>query len=304
MKRLLILIVALLIAGNTIAQKEKLELKLVKGETYQQIMATDMSMIQTVQGQEMNIKIGMNAKMSFQVLDKIDTIYQVNCKYESISMKMDMPTGAMEFNSESTAESDILSKLMAVMKKNPFIIKLSKSGKVLAVSGTEKLFDGFADIAGANAAQLEQMKAQLSQSFGEKALRANLELSMAIYPSKAVQIGDQWQIKGSIQSGMQADVATIYTLKEVTDQYYIISGSSTITSGDGTMETNGMQMKYNLKGDMKSDLKINKKTGWVADSTMEQHIKGSSEILPGGAIPDGMTIPMDMTSKIRVRDGK
>ena len=302
-KYALTLLFATLIGTASYAQKEKLELKLVKGQTYLQRMTSDVAIAQTMQGQQMNIKMNVNGQVSYKVLDKIDTIYTIVCKYESLAMKMDLPTGPMEFNSESTKEDDLLSKVMAGMKKNSFTLKMTTLGKVIDIKGIEKLFDGFSDIPGATSAQIAQMKSQLSQSFGEGAFKGNLESNFSIYPTKTVQVGDTWVIKGKLKSGMEGNVISTYTLKGLTSDNYLITSISTIaTSGAETESAPGMKMKVNLNGDMKSDLTISRKTGWIVAGNIDSHLKGTSEILPNAQIPNGMSIPMDMSTTMKITD--
>ena len=43
---------------------------------------------------------------------------------------------------------------------------------------------------------------------------------------------------------------------------------------------------------MKSDLKVDKKTGWVMAGTAEQSINGKAKIGANDQMPDGMDIPM------------
>lgn len=295
--------IALIFTTVSFAQKQKIELRLVKGQTYNQRLASDMTMIQQVQGQQLNIKIGIKALMSYKVLDQLDTVYLVACKYESLSMKMEMPNHTMSFDSENPRESDLLSKMMAGMKKNTFTMKMSKTGKIVEVKGIEKLFDGLTESTTLPAAQLAQMKTQLSQSYGEEAFKANMEMSMALYPKIAVSVGDKWITKGKLKSGMTADIETTYTLKDVTSDYYIITGISKIsTTGKDVNDNNGMKMIYHMAGDMTSDIKINKTTGWMANAIILQHIKGHTELQPTAQLPDGMSMPMDMSNKMTLSE--
>ncbi|RZK33888.1 MAG: hypothetical protein EOO90_31610 [Pedobacter sp.] len=189
------------------------------------------------------------------------------------------------------------------MKKNTFTMKMSKTGKIVEVKGIEKLFDGLIESTALPAAQLAQMKTQLSQSYGEEAFKANMEMSMALYPKLAVSVGDKWITKGKFKSGMTADIETTYTLKDITSDYYIITGISKIsTTGKDVNVNNGMKMIYHMAGDMTSDIKINKITGWMANAIILQHIKGHTELQPTAQLPDGMSMPMDMSNKMTLSE--
>ncbi|TCC91747.1 hypothetical protein EZ428_08310 [Pedobacter frigiditerrae] len=303
MKNIITCCIALLLTTASYAQKQKIELSLVKGQTYNQRLASDMTMIQNMQGQDLNIKIGINALMSYKVLDQLDTVYIISCKYESLSMKMEMPNNTMSVDSENPKEGDLLSKMMAGMKKNTFTMKMTKKGRIVEVKGIEKLFEGLSEATELPAAQLAQLKAQLSQSYGEEAFKANMEMSMAVYPKIAVNVGEKWITKGKLKSGMTADIETTYTLKDVTSDYYLITGISKITTtGKDVNVNNGMKMIYHITGDMTSNIKISKITGWMANAVIQQHIKGHTEIPPTAQLPDGLSLPMDMSNKMTLSE--
>jgi hypothetical protein len=124
MKKILTIIIITIYSSYCQAQKERIELNLVKGETYRQHIIADMDMVQSLGGQDMNIKMGVSGKMAYKVLAVLDSAYEIEVKYESLGMKMDMPNGAMSIDSEKENSDDVFSKVLAAMKKNPFNITI------------------------------------------------------------------------------------------------------------------------------------------------------------------------------------
>jgi len=168
------------------------------------------------------------------------------------------------------------------------------------VKNTDNLFKAIERFTEIPAAEKEQMKALLSKSYGEKAFKENMKLSSVVFPSEAIAIGDQWSVKNIFTSGNLIEIETTYELKEAAEEYYLITGISKITSlnKDTYIEQNGIEMRSDLIGTMKTMLKINRKTGWIINGETEQHIKGNNYIKDSAAIPGGITIAVESTNKI------
>ena len=103
---------------------------------------------------------------------------------------------------------------------------------------------------------------------------------------------------------MAADMETSYELKEVNDTFYVISGISTIVTADKNayVQSNGMPLKYDMKGTMTSEIKINRKTGWVIESNTDQTIQGIAQIEKNPQMPEWMSIPMTMHNVMTVTE--
>lgn len=304
MKNIILFFATIFLSINSFAQQHDISLKLKKGETYTQHLTSDMNMVQGINGQDMEVNMGMNAKMAFKVLNIVDHIFELEVSYQSLSMKMGMAGRDMVFDSEKKDTTDVMSKLLNAMKKNSFIIKMSKSGQVTEVKGIDRLFSSIDAMKELEQAQKEQMKSVLAKSYGEKAFKSNLEMSMAVYPSNPVKVGGTWEFSGKIESSINAAVETIYTLKEVNDDFYIITGNSKIKtlSKDEYTSTNGMEIKYDLTGTMQSEVKLNRKTGWIVGGNVDQQISGDTLIKASEQVPDGLTIPLKMKTKMIISE--
>lgn len=302
MKKILALLIIITYSIHCQAQKEQIELNLIKGETYRQNMVADMSMMQKAGGQEIAIKMQISGKTAYKVLNVIDTIYDIEVKYESLAMKMDMPSGGMIIDSEKESPDNVFSKVLVAMKKHPFQIKISKSGKVMEVKNIENLFNAFNDFPELPAAQKDQIKKQLSDSYGEKSFKNNLEMSLSIFPAKRVSKGEHWTVKSKFESGSSAEMETTYELKEITSDYYLLTSLAKISTSNNTtyVEKNGMQMKSDLNGSSDAEIKIDKKTGWIISSKTNQQVNGTITIKENDAIPGGMTLPMKMNNIITI----
>lgn len=145
---------------------------------------------------------------------------------------MNLPTGAITIDSEKENSDDVFSKVLAAMKKNPFGISISKNGKIIAIKNIENLFNTFNEFPQLAQAQKEQLKKQLSESYGEKAFKSNLATSLSIFPGKHVSKGEHRTVKGKLESGVQDEMETVYELKEIGYDYYLLGGASKITTAN------------------------------------------------------------------------
>ncbi len=305
MKRILNLLIGLVLLTSCQAQKEKLELHLTKGEIYNQKMVSNVSILQTINGQQVNMKISINAKMTYKVTDIQNSVYDMEVRYESLIMKMSLPNGEMEFSSEKNDESDIFSTILGTMKNKPFLVKMTKTGKVNEVKNIElvflNMFDKFPQLSDV---QKQQIKGQIMQAYGEKAFKGNIEMCSAIFSDSPVSKGDKWTINTQLESAMSAKMETVYELKDNTDSYYQILGNSKIETADkdAYIESNGMPLKYDMIGTMTSDIKTNKKTGWTISAMINQSIKGTAYVKDNPQLPGGMAIPMTMNNVMTITE--
>ncbi len=305
MKRILNLLIGLALLTSCQAKKEKLELNLTKGEIYTQKMISNVSILQTINGQQVKMNMSINAKMTYKVTGIQNAVYDMEVRYESLIMKMNLPNGEMEFSSEKNDENDIFSTILGTMKNKPFLVKMTRTGKVNEVKNIELVFsDMFNKFPQLSDVQKQQIKGQLMQAYGEKAFKGNFEMCSAIFSDSPVSKGDKWTINTQLESGMSAKIETIYELKEITDSYCQILGNSKIETADkdAYIKSNGMPLKYDLAGTMTSDIKIDKKSGWILSAIIRQSIKGTAYIKDNQQMPGGMAIPMTMNSEMTISE--
>lgn len=297
MKTIFTLILTVFVLTSYQTQNSDLSLKLEKGKEYKQITNSKATIIQEVNGQKMNMVMTIKGTMTFLVKDITENGYNMDAKFEELSMSMQMPQGLMEFSSEKNDANDIFSTILGAMKDKAFGITMSKTGKITDVKNVEALwstaintFDQLPEM------QKEQIKAQIMKAYGAEALKGNIEMVTAIYPDSPANRGDKWTINTKLESGMSANMTTDYEFAELTSEYALIKGKSTIVTADkdAYIESNGMPMKYDLTGSMDSEIKVDKNTGWIIKATINQKIEGDTYIKENPQLPNGMKIPMTM----------
>jgi hypothetical protein len=303
MKFFSFLFTMLLMAGICSAQSYDLSLKLEKGKSYPQKMTSQMLMSQKMMGQDINIDMNIESHITYTVVDVVNGNFDVEVVYDWMRMKMGTPMGAQEFSSETTGEPNPLSDMLTTLKNNKFNMVIDPKGNVVEVKNLDKLFDAMmASTSQLPEMQKQQMVTQMKQSFGPDAFRSNFESSMAIFPDKAVKVGDTWMKELSISAGMNLQMVANYKLDRVEGGKYCISAVTDFKTSEesNTMVTNGMTMKFDLKGTGTSEMKVDQKTGWASETLVLQDIAGKIDMKDVPQMPDGMSIDMKMKGETRM----
>ncbi len=300
MKTIYTLLFMFLILSSGYAKKIQLTLKLEQGKEYRQVSDSKVNVNQEINGQKMNIVIQVKASMTYLVKAVNDHDYDLEVKYDSLSMIMQLPQATMMFSSEKNSEQDMVSQILEALKNQPFGLKLSDTGKVMEVKNIESLFESiFSKFPQTADSQVTPMKDQIKSLYGEDSFKGNIQMVTAIFPEGPVAIGDTWTVDTKVESGMSANVSTTYTLKDSQKDYVLIDGDSKFESAnkDAYSETNGMPIRYDLAGTIKSGLKIDSRTGWIIEAKLNQDIQGNTYIKESDQMPNGMKIPMTMNSE-------
>lgn len=278
------------------AAKTNLALQLEVGKTYPMRSVSTILINQELMGQKIETTMVVTGAMDFRVTAVNGQSYSLDTRYTLLIMEVKSPMGDMSFSSESGA-SDAMSVILAKMKEQSFQVEMNTVGRVLTVNGLDELFaasvKGLADFSDE---QKAQVVGQVKQAYGDQALKGSIETITAIYPEAAVAEGDSWQSVVQLESGMAATQTSTYTFKGQEGGFYLVTGQGTIETADkdAYIQSNGMDMKYDLKGTMTSELKIDQASGWVSEAKIEQAISGKATVKANGAISEDLELPMEL----------
>jgi len=259
-----------------------IKLNLETGKEYTQSnTSTLITKISFVDGRKMEMPITIVGSMSFIVESESDTAYFVEVKYKKLSMTMKMPQGvSMTFDSESA--DDLMSKSFKGLVDNSFKIILLKNGRVSSVDMSAFWEKVNSSLEWLPLMQKEQIVEQIKQAYGEKAFKGSLEQVFAFLPEKPVNKGEKWHTQIELNANFPATMNSEYKLGKITKDYFVIMGTSDISTNglqDAiTQSSSGELMRYNLIGNATSNIKIDRNTGWVIESTIKQTLKGKSFI--------------------------
>ena len=285
------------------AQPVDLRLKLEVGETYRQSSSSTVIINQILEGAPFDMIMKVDGIAAFRVESKEADAYTIKVSYEKLSLGINMDGQETMYTSEKIDTNDLVSLLLGEMKNNPFHMVLSDKGRVLSVTG----IDGWIEPALGKMSRFPvevviEVIEQVKKSYGEEAVKGNIELATAIFPTKAVSKGDKWKTSTELNSTMQADIETQYTLTKLTNKMAMLEGKSTIVTDPDAppMESPGATIQYNLKGEMQSTIELDLATGWIATSTFKQQLAGDNLITPTMAGIDPMKVPMKLTSDMTI----
>jgi hypothetical protein len=301
MKKIVFILCSLFIATSIQSQSYLIKFNFKKGAEFKQNLNSSMQITQEVSGQEMQINMGIKATTTFKVTKAKDTLYEMDVKYSNMSMSMQMAGQA-----NSPMLDDLMGKMFRQIEGKSFQISLSSSGNIISVRNLEQLFNQLFDsLPSLSQEQKEQFKTQISQAYGEASFKSSFKVSTSVFPSYAVQKGDQWTINNQLISNYTFDVNSQFQLVDVDKEFYYIKAQSklsTLNQSDSSYnEVNGMSIRVMLNGAAESTYKLDRKTAWIIESTTQQTLQGSTEIKETEQFKGGMKIPLKMTQTSTIK---
>nr|WP_068891757.1 DUF6263 family protein [Pedobacter panaciterrae] len=297
MKKSLLLLFAasVLLACNS--EPARILIKLTKGQSYIQHIVTKMSVSQKIMEKETTSLSISDMVNKCEVIDVSDSIYTLKVTYQSMSTKI-----LVNGDSSATVKNP-MSSILKELKGKSYQVKMSNSGRIVETIGADSIFK---DLIAKMPSLPEELKAalvkQMSDSYGDKALKENAALGMNFYPQKSVKEGDTWNVRREGGDNLMAPkIDAAYKLDKITLSEYIISGKSTMVVGsngkNGVMNI-VIPMQYDLSGTMNSNYKIDKKTGMIKESKINQEMKGNITINSGALAKSDSKIAMSITGEI------
>lgn len=302
MKKISLISSVTLLSFNLFAQKVDIKLHLEKGQEYSINTEIKSIMTQELMGQKMDVNSESTQNVSYKVVNKNNDNYTL----ESQIIRIFQSTKAMgdntEFSSDLENKENDLNKAFYNMTQEPFTIIVNSKGEAMDIKVDERYWEKiFKDIELPQGVNKDDLEAQLKASNGPENIKAGLSNIFAYIPPHPVALNDEWEVNSTSQSSMTLNTKGSYKLEAIHDGYYIISGTTNLSTpeGEGKMEQMGMEMQQDIKGIQKSTFKVDAKTGWIIEGKVEQNLKGALKILPNSQVPDGMEIPLSGRTTIK-----
>lgn len=268
MGRLFIKILVInLIFINTLTAQNLLQYRLKIGDSMTVSQKATQHIAQDEEGTQHNIQNTLEENYTFNVISKTDSTYILNFRFNTFKLKtvsnkfgtlVDIDT-AKVLEDEDT-EGLIYSGLTA----SPLEIEMSKSGKIIRVSGTEAMIDRMISQAGVEDEFTKQLMIESMKSdFGSESLSKSFEQFTYIYPTTPLKEGATWT------NTFSGDFNTIntWTLEKTTD-VLVLKADCTLNMSIKDEHTNLL-----LKGTQHIDVIANKEKGFIQEMvvTAEAH---------------------------------
>lgn len=229
---------------------------------------------------EQNHQINITSGYLLDVIDEKDNIKTLRATYRSFKMYMNIMGMEIKVDtdqpSEPVEQADLkanplgrMDKIFAGIKGKEFIMKVDDEGKVLEVSGFDKIVNEMIDSIGMEEDAKLQVQASLQDQFNGQVIKDQFAQVFSIFPGKEIKTGDSWE--KTIQTGgrMPADYTTKYTVKEMEGEHITLTAQTNIKQvANSDMEIKGVQNGHLL---------VQGTTGLILSAEFDQDIATKSQ---------------------------
>jgi hypothetical protein len=280
-----------------------LKYNLKKGEIYKQNTVTSTEIAQKIsEQQEIKVNFAINMKTTYEVKDVKDENYTLEMKYKEVKLNIAIPGKGYSLSFDSNTPEDIatLQDMGPILKATidkPVEIIITKTGTVESVKGVDKILEAMSGSIDKSIPDVEKkgILSQFSSQFSDEHFKTFFAQNSSYFPNKPVDKGDTWDVKLSTTiSNFTLETNVKTTLKSIDENVVTIDTEGTVSTPEGyEWEMNGVKAKTALKGMQKGPIKIDKNTGWIIFSDIDQSFSGEIEVM-------GMKMPMSVTGKTTI----
>jgi hypothetical protein len=289
------IVVALLIQSLVFGASATIQprLKLTVGQKFKLKAGSDAKMTQTVNGEKQTILDSASIMFAFEVQNVDETgDMTIKATYDSIRLTEDAPAGKVSFDSASTAEAPPLTRGIAALVGQSFIMRITPDGRVRSVTGADEIV---AKAIEKHNVLSEPWKSSMSRiiqdRFGDLQTSENMQGLFGIYPEKAVAVGERWSRKIE----MIGNIAECFF--KITDRkagVLTIKAYATIAPNPDAppIQMGLAQVKSEATGTQEGTFRIDEATGMILNLKETNKSSGNLVVITGGPevrIPTSVT---------------
>lgn len=291
MKKLFSTIFVLALLSFSSYAQIKLAYNLDSSTEYSSKLVLDQNISQTIFGQVQAQQNAQGYGTKINVVNSEDGVYTLRLEYTSIMLKQ--PMAGVDYDSETaTTEPVGPMKAFASVIGNGYEITIDKSGMVSSISGLDEMVDSMiSDMELTDEAQIAAMKTQLASQYNEANSESQLDRLILTYPDRMLNKGDTWSADESITAPFAMNIQTTYELVDYDDETATINVTSDIFTEGEPMSMMGATMTPDLTGVQSGTITVDRNTGFILSSTLEQLISGVMNLTS----PQEMEIPIEIT---------
>ncbi len=292
---------ALLCAAPARAQKKvELRLNLQEGQTYDQTIAMQQKISQTIQKQRWDSITSTRFVMQQEVMERnSDGTLKIKTIYKTVQADtLFTGSGNKQFviHYDSTKPSnkvEAATQVFQAMIGQSIISTVSPRGEVVKIEGFDQLAKRIVDSQKIPAAQRAQMlkametgmKSQTGQTIG-----------LAPFPEMPIAIGDSWTTQNSQAKVVPILLITNYTLAAIKNGVATLNVQSKISSNpdSSAMEVAGSKVKTDFSGTQSGVMRVDEITGLPQNFELHMRMVGRISINNAKMPEASATIPMHM----------
>ncbi len=290
------LFLALTIGVN--AQSYNLKYNLNKGQDYRFYQETKMKIVQSLGFIEQEINNEFKGITRFTPVGNEGVNIILNTSFESMIVSVKSLIFNLDYDSSKPIDpSNEISKVYSGIIGKNFKMVITPQGKVLRVEGIDKMISDAVNAMGNIQPQMAaMMRKTVSSQFGAEALIGNMGMLLSMYPNTSKKVGDNWSNDTKITSGLNAELSNTWTLADASNKQWKLKGNGNISTMGGEAEMNGMKVTMKLSGNQDSEFVVSQNDGWFVSGKQKQQIQGMVSMKGNAQMPQGMDIPMKVSS--------
>jgi len=255
-----------------------LKMRMNNGDTFHQNVKMDMDMKMNVPGRPVNMKMNVDAGVTFEVTDTTNTNKELKLTYTRMHMGMDMGNKATSAVNIDSIMDETIGKIIGRSVR----IELSPTNEITQVKG----FDSLMMETGNN----ENTRQMTEKMFSKEQMNNMFGMLFSMYPAKPVKVGETWTSKSKVNlANMDMEINIKYKLVSVKNGLADIDVDGVI-DGKGDMKQNGVPVGISMSGTQKGMLTIKMSDGYLENGSYKMDAKADME-MSGQKIP--MTIKAD-----------
>ncbi len=269
------------------------------GDVYSTTLSMTQNIKQTMMGLDQVAENEQIISVDFTTEGVSDGLINSDLLYKRVIINQSSPIGSSNFDSQNATE-DIPQALRgyASLVDKGYKISFNNKGEVQAVSGVKTMITSMIEeLELPTETAKNQLKANLAAQFNDETMLSQIQNGLIIYPKGTINKGEPWVLDQSVSNPYPLNISTTYTLDDYDKDFAYISVSSTISTGENSnMNFQGTEVLFELKGTQTGSIKVDRKTGFILESNLEQNTKGLMKIVS----PQEMEIPMTLKSVISI----
>ena len=281
-----ILLLTALFSNFIYAQNTTLRYNLKVGDSVKIFQKANQEIVQELDGTKHELKNALETDYTLIVLQATDSLYTMQLTFNRFKLlsTSNLSGEVVNIDTNSDTPSDnIQETLFADMIGAALKMEMYRTGKIKAVSGTEKMIANMVNKAGIQDEFTKQIMVEtMKKEFGNKSLASSFEQITYIYPNKKVTVGDTWTNK---HKGKLNTVNT-WKLEAADEKSMTLSGKS-----DVKMFSSEQNLTMALNGTQETNIVAGKPSGFAKQMTVNLTAEGVStmEQMNDTKIPTSLT---------------
>lgn len=270
MRKSVVLWLFLTLSAGVLQAQHSLGYQLEKGDVFTVEQRSRQWITQEMDSSAHQLENRINALLEFRVLGVQDNGYLLEFAFRDLFFRIESSIQGelLNIRARELDESDLQSRVFNSILDVPIRMVLNRNGDILQVTGGDSLVNRMIASTGLEEGFTKSlMQKTLQQQYGSEALAASFEQMTFFYPQRQVAVGQQWtnRYEGKLEA------VNTWTLDSLNTDRASISGEAGIL-----MAEQNAGMKMNLKGTQQTQIRAERKSGFIREMTVDSEAEGVS----------------------------